>query len=465
MNFVAFAQEDCDCEIGPEDIPVCVEVEEGIVIPFPNECFAECFGFAEESYVECEDLNPWPQDSTYADCDCEILEEEEIICVLTDAETGVICPFPNLCFAECLGYSEEDVVDCGDFDWDYDTEWPQDSTWIDSTWVDPCDCDWDIDPELEWICVVDEDGFPIPYPSLCFAECDGFSEADLVDCDFDGNWNQDTTYVDCDCDWDIDPELEWICVADEDGFPIPYPSLCFAECDGFSEADLVDCDFDGDWGQDSTYVECECEILDEEDFICVLTDAETGEVCPFPNLCFAECYGYTEEDVIDCEEGDFNWDVLDCDCEISEDDVAVCVELEGVQFEIPNECFAECFELEIVDCEEEFGGSIEQGMKAIEQEEAISERINGNPNIVMDAVYPNPVATDDLDLVIDVDGIGINAELNLTDFNGNILTRMNLNLESGQNKVNITLQNINKGIFFVNIISREGVQTQRLIKL
>ncbi len=468
-SFMAYSQEDCDCEIGPDDIPVCVEIEEGFVVPFPNECFAACFGYTAEDYVDCDEIPPFPQDTTYVDCDCEISEKDELVCVLTNSETGEVCPFPNLCFAECFGYTAEDVVDCGDFDWDYEGEWPQDSTWIDSTYVDPCGCDWDFDPELEWICVMGEDGFSIPYPTLCFAECDGFTEADVVACDF-GDWPQDSTYVDpCGCDWDFDPELEWICVMDADGFSIPYPTLCFAECDGFTEADVVACDF-GDWPQDSTYVDpcgCDWDFDPELEWICVM-DAD-GFSIPYPTLCFAECDGFTEADVVACDFGDWPQDStwIDCDCEILPEDEPVCVDLGGEVCELPNQCFADCLGLDTVDCngfEGEVGSWTLQQQYAVEDEETFIERTKA-PKVVLDPIYPNPVSTQNLNLVIDLEGSSnMNAEITLTDIYGNVLTRSSLMLSKGKNNADLSLNNVNKGIFFVNIITENGAQSQRLIK-
>ena len=497
LFFGLHAQEDCGCEILPEDIPVCVEIEQGIVLPLPNDCFAECWGFGPDSYVDCGEIDPFPQDSTWVDCDCEINPEEEFICVLTDVELNTICQFPNLCFAECLGYTEADVVACND------TDWPEPS---------PCDCE--IDPEAEWICIEIEEGFSVPYPSLCFAECDGFTEADVVACD-DVDWPEpspcdceidleaewicvevedgfvmpfpnlcfaecegytEENVVACDdndwpepspCDCDIDQEVEWICIEVEDGFAMPFPNLCFAECEGYTEADVIACD-DLDWPQDSTWTDpCDCEFDPEAEWICI--EVEGGFTMPFPNLCFAECEGFTTDDVVECDDLEWPQDSTwtdPCDCEILPTDEPVCVEVDGELCELPNQCLADCFGLETVDCDGYTGGVI--GAAANEQYNPIVEGgsvVRPQGKLEIKSVFPNPVTGNEISVEIlfeNRDNSG--AEIKIADIYGNIVTASTLVLEKGSNKLNINLGKLNTGIYFVNVISEGKVSTQRIIK-
>ena len=161
--------------------------------------------------------------------------------------------------------------------------------------VDTCGCDF----ELDFVCVEDVDGNIIPFLNSCLAECEGFTAADFVDCDF----GIDTTVVDttiipnlCGCGFDFEP----VCVEDMDGNILPFPNACIAECEGFTAADFVDCGF----GIDTTIIDttiivsCGCDFTDI-DPVCV-EDAD-GNMFPFPNACFAECAGFTAADFIDCD--------------------------------------------------------------------------------------------------------------------------------------------------------------------
>mgnify|MGYP001794607705 CR=1 FL=1 len=250
-----FGQTECDCEFDLN--PVCIEDADGNIIAFPNACFAECEGFNAEDFVDCGDDGP-----IFPDCDCDF-DEIEVVCV--EIEEGIVIPFPNACFAECEGFSAENFVDCND----------------DGPTVPECDCDFE---ELEIVCVEVEEGVIFSFPNACFAECEGFSTEDFVDCGDDG-----PVFPDCDCDFE---ELEIVCVEVEEGIIIPFPNACFAECEGFTAEDFVECDDDG-----PVFPECDCDFEDLE-IICV--EVEEGIIIPFPNACFAECEGFTAEDFVDC---------------------------------------------------------------------------------------------------------------------------------------------------------------------
>lgn len=148
----AFSMFDCDCSW--EIDMVCIQTEEGTIVPFPNACWAECMGYEEESFVDCSyDINYDPT------CGCSFLPDP--VCVA--ANTGEIVLFPNSCWAECVGYGAESYLDCN-----YDLP------------TNPnCGCDFTLDE----VCVeVDEDVF-MPFPNACWANCMGYTEAQFVDCD------------------------------------------------------------------------------------------------------------------------------------------------------------------------------------------------------------------------------------------------------------------------------------------
>ena len=95
-----------------------------------------------------------------------------------------------------------------------------------------------------------------------------------------------------------------------ESFIITYPNYCYAFLDGFSEEDfLEECDvYDDEDGHDDE-CECneECESCLQEDIVPVCVEitfpnnpSETY-IEIFPNACFAICFGFSEEDFIDCD--------------------------------------------------------------------------------------------------------------------------------------------------------------------
>jgi PKD repeat protein len=176
---------DCDCP----DIfdPVCVLFGDEI-ITLPNACFAYCFGFEDEDFVECEE-----------DCVCPDIFDP--VCVLDEA--GNLQFFENPCFAECEGYGPDDYVDCDGY----------------------CPCDDYFEP----VCVVTADGDTLNFDNPCFAECEGYGPDQYFPCDLAGP---------CGCYEIFDP----VCVLLDDGTQVLYPNDCYAICDGFTEDDFVDCD-------------------------------------------------------------------------------------------------------------------------------------------------------------------------------------------------------------------------------
>ena len=103
--------DDCDCEEPVEGEEVCALGMFGEIAVFPSACIAECFGF---EVVDCEDIeNPWEDGN---DCDCPEPTADDAVCV--EVFEGVILPFPSACLAECAGL---DVVE-GDCDIEDDIE-------------------------------------------------------------------------------------------------------------------------------------------------------------------------------------------------------------------------------------------------------------------------------------------------------------------------------------------------------
>ncbi|WP_296382623.1 hypothetical protein [Winogradskyella sp.] len=100
-----------ECEDSPIE-PICIEYStpsgETIVTVFPNMCYALCAGFTQDNVVVCED------DNNPGECDeCENTPVDPV-CVEYTTPNGVTetITFPNACYAECAGFDSENFVDC-----------------------------------------------------------------------------------------------------------------------------------------------------------------------------------------------------------------------------------------------------------------------------------------------------------------------------------------------------------------
>ena len=155
--------------------------------------------------VLCFQLN------TYAMFDCDCSWDIDLVCIQTD--DGTIVPFPNACWANCLGFTEDNFIDC-----DYDV-----------TFDPNCGCNYDITP----VCVEASNGVIILFPNSCIAECGGYDTNDFLDCNYDLPINPD-----CGCNYDVAE----VCVEIEDGIFMPFINPCWADCMGYTEDMFVDCD-------------------------------------------------------------------------------------------------------------------------------------------------------------------------------------------------------------------------------
>ncbi|OUR92343.1 hypothetical protein A9Q87_07630 [Flavobacteriales bacterium 34_180_T64] len=350
-----FDNDFCECEYDEYD-PVCVEIlsasGETFIMTFPNECIAECEGFTEDDFIDdCDDdTNNDPGD----DDDCFsfnfpisiVTDSGETITVNSQEELDValydvyyfdfVYPFTITQDGEVETINNEDELfealeECYDYDYD-----------------DECDdCEYNAGPVV-CVEVADATGsYVISFPNACFAECEGFSSEDFIDC---GN----TGGNDCNCTSEYDP----VCVEIETGSGgvaiITFPNECIAECEGFTEEDFIDCEDDGDGNGDTD--DCE-DCSDEEDLVCVEVETPAGEIIrlTFLNECHAYCEGFTANDFIDCEDGSGD-DNCGCSDEVG-DNGLVCVEITEngatYTYEFPNECQAECAgftEEDFVDC-------------------------------------------------------------------------------------------------------------------
>ena len=239
------------------------------------------------------------------DCDFDIItecvctQEYDPVCVEIEDPSGVsfTLTYPNACWAECDGFSEDDFIDdCGD---DYNGnggfecfEFNYPITIITDAGVS---ITVNSDEELS-TALYNSYYFDFEYPFTVTTE-DGDVETiedeedfyELLDDCYDDYTNE--------CECDEDDNNEPVCVQIEEGgqvFIAVFPNACYAECEGFDEEDFVDCENIGG---------CD-DCPDEYDPVCVEFETPNGviETITFPNACYAECEGFDEEDFIDCED-------------------------------------------------------------------------------------------------------------------------------------------------------------------
>jgi len=181
-----------------------------------------------------------------------------------------------------------------------------------------CECFEVYDP----VCVeiIDPNGevFTITYPNSCYAECDGFTEDDFVDTCEDDYYSNGTECFELNYPFDIIINGDTVVTINSEeelgnalydvyDFNFVYPftvtldngEIVTVEDEEDIEDLLEDCydDYDDDY---------ECEECENEPIIpvCIEYTTASGEIVieTFPNLCFAECLGYSAEDVVDCED-------------------------------------------------------------------------------------------------------------------------------------------------------------------
>ena len=281
----------CNCPFIFDE--VCVEIDLGVIVPFPNACEAECAGYDPSEFVDCEN------GGGPVGCGCPTEIDE--VCV--ELFPGLTIPFPNACEAECAGFDASQFVDCIDV--------PVDTTHC------GCDCDWDP------VCITIDSSEVLTFVNACLAECAGYDPADFEVCENGGG------PVGCGCPTEIDE----VCVELFPGLTIPFPNACEAECAGFDATLFVDCI---DVPVDTTTTDCNCPT--EIDEVCV--ELFPGLIIPFSNACEAECAGFDATLFVDCN---ITVDTTNqgCNCPFVFD--PVCVEIApGFVVEYPNPCEAEC---------------------------------------------------------------------------------------------------------------------------
>lgn len=286
----------------------------GIAFPFDVEVFNE-----DTDAIEIVTINNEEEFASLLEsCDfnvttsCECTDEYDPVCVSITDPNGVsfTLTYPNACWAECDGFTDEDFLDdCEDdyngiggfdcFTFNYPITIITDNG--NSVTVNS-------DEEFN-TAIYNSYYFDFEYPFSVTDE-DGEVEViedaedfyDLLDDCYD-NYNNG-----CDCEDDGEP----VCVQIEEGgqtFVIVFPNECYALCEGFTPNNFVDCNNTGGCDDCPT----------EYDPVCVEVQTPTGsEIIEFFNACIAECEGFTsfvecEDNSNDCSEEDYTENLVYCD--------------------------------------------------------------------------------------------------------------------------------------------------------
>lgn len=327
-----------------------------------------------------------------------------------------------------------------------------------------CDCDFF---EIDVVCVdiMDEatgDSYTMSFPSMCFAECAGYTADDLVDCE-----EETDTGSDCDCDLsEFDPVCVNMSIDGLTSLEVQFQSPCVAACEGFTAEDFVDCNLGGgdDDGDD-----CGCNLFELEPVCVEGTDDATGETytMSFMNMCLAECEGYTADDVVDCE--DLTDAVDDCDCDSSVID-PVCVEftMEDIgTFTAPfqNTCYAECYGFtaeDYVDCEDGFWAPSTIGAQA-ELPSFLQQNEQNNVEwMSTTTLAPNPVHDfTAIDFVSNNEG---QYQISIIGIDGRTVSSTTIEAVKGVNTHVVDATNMQSGVYLVNITNAKNSKTLKMIK-
>lgn len=304
--------EDCDfdqiddCECFEVYDPVCVEVEapngETFLMTYPNACYAECDGFTEEDFAEnCEE-----------DYNCpggiECFTFNFPLTIITDDDTEVTVN------------SQEELDNVLYNSYYFDFVYPFDVTLSEDQEVIT------INSEEEFEDILEE---CFDYDDECVLDLESLENL-LVYCDvFEVEiYNQNEELEDINFvtfaengELIVNGEIavtdlgSWTLTETNDDFILTMEGL-----QNFTllndSWNLTDCSFDElEFNSESLTISFECdddnnpndceECSDEEfDPVCVEVEsiAGTTEIITFPNACYAECQGFDSEDFIECED-------------------------------------------------------------------------------------------------------------------------------------------------------------------
>lgn len=396
--------------------PVCVINPDGELIEFDNACFAECEGYTPEEFVDC----------ALGECFVEISATQ------IDDEAFVW---------QFEGITSNDVIS---YHWSFgdgttsDLENPvhtyqEPGLYIVHLTITTAFCEY---TAFYFLIAGNCDNVIIASPINNYTIAFGYISSGVVELhwDFgDGNTSTEntpvhtyeedgfytvslTTYHENGCSWTSTIELEIgcicpdnydpVCVVNPDGEIIEYTNFCEAECDGYNLEDLVEC---GD----------DCICPDIWDPVCVVTDF--GEEYLFGNACEAECAGFEEGEYVPCGDEDSPFD----NGQGGKDDFSI------TENELPG----------------------------------VSGEITSNSLHVMDLnLYPNPVTSSELMIEFYTEK-SINTQLYILAVDGSVLSNKALEQAKGKQKIVINVDQYERGIYFVKIITDQTEQVMKFIKL
>jgi hypothetical protein len=194
-----FEEEDCVCSEQYE--PVCIAVTDtdgaSFIVEFPNMCYAECEGFTQNDIVDCTDNGNPGTGNGNDDCYTYVYP----ISVTSDGVITIINSDQEL---ENYIYS---------LNRNFDFVFPFNVTLADGTvetitspnglylLIDSCDsnsncnCPTDYNP----VCVTNPNGVVVEFGNFCLAMCDGYTQADVVNCNNNTNCDIRDLVVTTDC--------------------------------------------------------------------------------------------------------------------------------------------------------------------------------------------------------------------------------------------------------------------------
>lgn len=220
----------------------------GISFPFQVEVFNQDTGAFEIITVRDEaSFSSLVEDCTINnDEDCVCTDAYNPVCVESQTPNGetIIIEFPNICLAECEGFTQQDIVDCdydnppiGATDNCFEYIYPLTITYYDVDYPNGNTITVNNDNELELI-IFRSYGVSFVFP---FNVQIGNEQITVNNAEDFTNL-MDSCIEDCNCPTNYDP----VCVATPNGGDIiEYDNECLAICDGFTPNNFVDCDNNG----------------------------------------------------------------------------------------------------------------------------------------------------------------------------------------------------------------------------
>lgn len=179
----------------------------------------------------------------------------------------------------------------------------------------------------------------------------------LENCSIDDDGNEE----DCVCTEEYAPVCVQVMDSSGESFTIGFPNMCVAECEGFTQDDVVDCDYsnpaDGDYFDDCFDMIYPFSVVNADGETIQINDEDDFEAVIYANYYFDFVYPITVESEVNSEEGTIvvnNEEELatllmqcddeddDCNCTDVYEPVCVLNPENGETITFDNECEAIC---------------------------------------------------------------------------------------------------------------------------